>query len=63
MPKLADYAGRLAEIPFDFHEMIGTKPVTVRGRPFEQAGAVDLNCPPQGVTYLLTGREDKILIH
>ena len=24
MPKLADYAGRLAEIPFDFHEMIGT---------------------------------------
>lgn len=23
MPKLADYAGRLADIPFDFHEMIG----------------------------------------
>lgn len=23
MPKLANYAGRLAEIPFDFHEMIG----------------------------------------
>lgn len=23
MPALADYAGRLAEIPFDFHEMIG----------------------------------------
>jgi dienelactone hydrolase len=24
MPKLAEYKGRLAEIPFDFHEMIGT---------------------------------------
>jgi hypothetical protein len=23
MPRLAEYAGRLAEIPFDFHEMIG----------------------------------------
>ncbi len=23
MPRLADYAGRLAEIPFDFHELIG----------------------------------------
>ena len=23
MPKLAEYAGRLQEIPFDFHEMIG----------------------------------------
>ena len=23
MPKLADYAGHLADIPFDFHEMIG----------------------------------------
>jgi hypothetical protein len=23
MPKLADYRGRLAEIPFDFHELIG----------------------------------------
>ena len=23
MPKLADYKGRLADIPFDFHEMIG----------------------------------------
>jgi predicted dienelactone hydrolase len=23
MPKLANYAGRLAEIPFDFHEMVG----------------------------------------
>ena len=23
MPKLADYRGRLAEIPYDFHELIG----------------------------------------
>ena len=23
MPKLADYKGRLADIPFDFHELIG----------------------------------------
>jgi hypothetical protein len=23
MPRLADYAGRLQEIPFDFHELIG----------------------------------------
>jgi hypothetical protein len=23
MPKLANYKGKLAEIPFDFHEMIG----------------------------------------
>jgi dienelactone hydrolase len=23
MPRLADYAGRLAEIPFDFHELVG----------------------------------------
>ena len=24
MPKLAEYRGRLAEIPFDFHEMVGS---------------------------------------
>ena len=30
MPKLADYKGRLADIPFDFHELIGALAPRVR---------------------------------
>ncbi len=41
---------------------MGPKPLKARIRPFDQAGEIELDCPPQGATYLLERQGDKVRI-
>jgi dienelactone hydrolase len=68
MPKLADYRGRLAEIPFDFHELIGAlapRPVLIVA-PLKdsnfRATSVDRIAEAARPVYRLYGHEGRLRV-
>ena len=68
MLKLADYRGRLAEIPFDFHELLGAlapRPVFVNaplGDSNFQAHSVDEVAAAASAVYRLYGAEENLRV-
>jgi dienelactone hydrolase len=66
MPKLAEYRGRLAQIPFDFHELLGAlapRPVFINA-PLDdsnfKAGSVDEVVKAASAVYHLYGAEKNL---
>ena len=60
MPRLADYAGRLAEIPYDFHEILGA----LAPRPvFVNAPLRDANFSWQSVDRCLAAAREVYALH
>ena len=68
MPKLADYNGRLAEIPFDFHELIGALAprhvfiIAPTKDPNFRAASVDRIVAAARPVFKLFGHEDRLLL-
>ncbi|WP_372897595.1 alpha/beta hydrolase family protein [Stieleria sp.] len=68
MPRLADYRGRLEQIPFDFHEMIGAlapRHVLISAPLHDgnfQAASVDRIAKAAGAVYTLLGHPDRLRV-
>ena len=68
MPRLASYAGRLREIPFDFHELIGSLAprhvliiAPVKDHNF-QAASVDRIAAAAREVFKLHGHEERLRV-
>lgn len=68
MPKLADYKGRLADIPFDFHELIGALAprhvliVAPKGDHNFRADSVDRVAAAARPVFALYGHKDRLRV-